>query len=70
MANEVKRISLYLDEDLFSKLEAYCKKFRLSKNSALNMICSSFFDGQEAMKSMGNLADWMSNFSEKIKSES
>lgn len=53
------RFSVYVRDDLYEKMRTYCSDNFMSQTGFVNMVLKQFFDGQEAMHSMGNLAELM-----------
>lgn len=65
MANVKKtytRINAYVNPEIKQRLDEYASDNYVSSSAALNMILKQFFDGQEAMHSMGNLAELLRVF--------
>ena len=56
------RFNVYLKDELYHKMEEACEDAMLSKTAFVNMVLKQYFDGQEAMRSMGNLSDLMKVF--------
>ena len=56
------RFNVYLRNELFEKMVKACSENMMSKTSFLNMVLKQYFDGQEAMQSMGNLSELMKVF--------
>lgn len=50
------RMNVYLRLDLYEKLKAYCADNFMSQTGFVNMVLKQYFDGQEAMQNMGNIA--------------
>lgn len=59
------RFNGYIKADLNERMETYCKDNFLSKNGFVNMVLKQYFDGLDALKSMGNITDLMRLVSEK-----
>lgn len=56
------RINVYLKKDIAERLNAFCEETGINKSAGINMIIKSHLDGQEALRSMGNLTDLMKVF--------
>lgn len=51
----LKRVNLNIDEELLSQLDEYANKMHISRSSALAVLLSQIFQGQQTMETMNNL---------------
>lgn len=51
----LKRINLNLDEELLQQLDDYANKMHISRSSALSVLLSQIFTGQQTLETMNKL---------------
>ena len=51
----LKRVNLNIDEELLTQLDDYSNKMHISRSSALAVLLSQIFQGQQTMETMNNL---------------
>lgn len=60
--SDVRRINVNISAQVKQKLDDYAVEHYMSQAAAVNQILEQFFNGQEAIQSMGNLATLMQVF--------
>ncbi len=51
----LKRVNLNMDEELLLQLDDYANKMHISRSSALAVLLSQLFQGQQTMDTMNTL---------------
>ena len=57
MANENKRVNVYMNAKELDKLDAYADELGLSRSSAISVIVYEYFRTEEATRAMAKMND-------------
>lgn len=57
MANENKRVNVYMNAKVLDKLDAYADELGLSRSSAISVIVYEYFRTEEATRAMAKMND-------------
>lgn len=57
MANENKRVNVYMNAKVLDKLDAYAEELCLSRSAAISVIVHEYFRTEEATKAMAKMND-------------
>lgn len=58
------RLCAYIKTDLFEKMQAYCAENFMSQTGFVNLVFKQYFEGQEALKNMGNMQELLQKVSD------
>lgn len=57
------RFNAYIKTELVEKMKQYCEENYMSLTGFINMVLKQYFDGQEALKNMGDVTELLKTVS-------